>query len=313
MIGPVDDPENSIALAQTGVLNARGRAGGESAPADVNWHEFFDYEVETCRLTRSDKNLLVIFLHIPKTGGTTLWSVLYRQYGQKHSRRITEGSIAKNAAMLRSLIEQDSSKFGLLGGHVPYGVHTSTQRSTSYFTLLRDPVQWLFSSYYKVLRKQEHPLHEKFTAEKTELNDGIVLLEDNLQTRMLAGLDDTGTCTSEHLEIAKQTLRDRIDTFGLLERYDESLVVFRRFYGWKTPLYVRKNVGTNTRAKTQHTAESVEIAQAHNALDVQLYAFAAALFEERLREQGRGFQREAAIFPRLNALYGRWVNLTGRR
>ncbi|MFZ2878489.1 MAG: hypothetical protein WA009_03020, partial [Phototrophicaceae bacterium] len=67
------------------------------------------------------------------------------------------------------------------------------------------------------------------------------------------------------------------------------------------------------RAKAQHTTESIKIAEQHNNLDVQLYAFAVSLFEERVREQERGFRREVAIFPRLNALYGRWVSLTGRR
>ncbi|NOG51690.1 MAG: hypothetical protein HND48_21370 [Chloroflexi bacterium] len=185
-----------------------------------------------------------------------------------------------------------------MGGHVPYGVHIVDGSADVVLpTMLRDPVQWLFSSYYKVLRKQTHQLHEKFITEKLDLNDGIVHLRSNLQTRLLAGIDDSGECTPEHLEIAKQTLRDRIDTFGLLERYDESLIMFRRFYGWKTPLYVRKNVGTNVRAKAQHTTESIKIAEQHNNLDVQLYAFAVSLFEERVREQERGVPAGSGDLP----------------
>lgn len=216
-------------------------------------------------------------------------------------------SIEVNETGFRELLEKNEP-FRLLGGHIPYGVHTSTQRPYSYFTFLRDPVQWLISNYYKVIRTPKHVLHEEFVSENLSVNEGITRLRDNMQTRLIAGILDTDELKPEHLDIAKKNLTENIDVIGILEQYHESLIMLMRYYKWDSmPYYYRKNVGKNTRPKDNHTEETLEIARAYNHLDMELYAYGKELFAEELRRQGENFANDLQRFDRWNPIWSRWL------
>jgi hypothetical protein len=251
---------------------------------------------------------LLVFVHVPKTAGTALTSVLKanepgprtRQGGNvfkggggvKQGVRF-EGLLANEAAAL------DQVKF--LTGHFPLGIRDllPPDLEARYFTFLREPADRTLSHFFQIRERRGGvetpnklglpPLPADATVEDA-LERGYI--HDNLQTRMLSGLPEPfGEVTDEMLEQAKRNLEDLVFV-GLTERFDESLVLAKRRLGLGSILY--KSPGSEDRRASKRATGRVNAfrprgadvpdelrraAEACNRYDIELYDHAKQLFE----------------------------------
>ena len=104
--------------------------------------------------TNFKKNKLLVFLHIPKTGGTTLTEIIERQIGVNHFYDVKK-DIRKAVKFI------DDKEIKCIKGHMPFGIHKYIKKSCKYITMVRDPFDTAISSYYYILRKKNHHLYEK--------------------------------------------------------------------------------------------------------------------------------------------------------
>ena len=113
----------------------------------------------------------------------------------------------------------------------------------------------------------------------------------NLQTRMIAGfvphdrlIPPYPPLPDNALETAKINLRDNISVCGLVERFDESILLMKSIFGWHDIYYMRENVRRGQSHEPSVAKAMLRRIERHCELDLELYGYAQALFAERLRE-----------------------------
>lgn len=206
---------------------------------------------------------------------------------------------------------------GLLIGHNIHGIHQHLNSPVRYFSTVRDPVDLVISWYY-FLRRIGGPAAQAIEDQDLSLEEFVAADEywygiphtNNLQTRMLSGAGNTvspGSCTSDMLDSAKQNVVNDFAVVGLLERFDETLLLFRRELDWGLPIYVRRNTTSSRPAKSDLSSSTLDLIRDRNALDLELYDHCREQFEERMR--ALDLSRDLQLLSLANAVYAPAVEI----
>ena len=267
-----------------------------------------------------DQNSL-IFLHIPKTAGSTFHTILNKRYDAKHVQNVFGSRYFEPE--IKQFVEtpnSDKSHIKLLKGHMPFGLHKYMPSKSDYIAILRDPVERVISQFYYIKKNINNPLHETVEGNKMSLKEfvssGVAIGMNNGQCRFLNGDFDEypfDGCTEELLRQVKKHVDEHFIWLGLTERFDESILILRDKLGWKNePNYIRANV-SKTRKKSSSIDPSVlETIKAYNKFDIALYEYANELLDLEIAKIS-DFDERLENFKKRNAmLEKRWGWLPDR-
>jgi len=260
-------------------------------------------------MAQSDTKL--IFVHIPKTGGTTLDQVLNREAGG--NVYWLSGGARDAMDRLAEMPVEESTRFDLYAGHLPWGLHTAIAAPCRYVTMLRHPVERLVSHYYHVHGEPGHRSYKQIVEGGMSLLDfvtsDITLEVDNLQTRFVAGLEANDAapldgCTELLLETALENLQESFAGFGVQEYFDESLLLLHDALGWAhQPFYVSQRVNASRPRHREISDEVREAITRRNQLDIRLHAWATERAKAAIDGGGEAFQRRLEQFRRERATW----------
>jgi hypothetical protein len=228
----------------------------------------------------------LVFVHIPKTAGTSLRAAIEQIYGRKS---VYVCSNFKDLERFETMSPDQRARYRVLSGHVPFGAHSLFPSPALTITFLRDPVERILSLYSYMRSEPTHPLYERARAPDFTLRALFEELRlpqvNNGQVRFLAGLEAStapfGACDRTALDAAKHNLAKGCVAFGLVERFEESMTMLSRALNWPHLPVRRENVTRSRVDRSRLTPDELDMIHQANALGTELYAFASDLFEQR--------------------------------
>jgi hypothetical protein len=239
-------------------------------------------------MARVNQRETLLFVHVPKTAGTTLRVLMLRQYlGQEVF--VIGHSIQAGRRQLRAMDEQGKWRLRVVYGHMCWGWHQDLApgQPHAYITMLRDPVERVLSLWAHV----QVPSHYLQPAVKKMdlvgfLRSGVSCTADNGMVRQLCGRDEFrqepwqdmaiphGGVTRADLEQAKANLA-ACAVVGVAERFAEFVATMNQRYAWRAHSWQNENITRWPRLKQADLSTTMRAAvEEATALDRELYEVA---------------------------------------
>jgi uncharacterized protein YeeX (DUF496 family) len=253
-------------------------------------------------------NNTVIFNHIPKTAGLTLSAIIRKQYSKdrEFSTLGWDGGRREAINYFKNISETKRNKFSLITGHSALELFNFV-KSPIILIMLRHPVDRVISLYSYVKRKSWHKFYNitnqyslsecyenNIHHDWKELSNGQSLSLISIINKINF---DSNNCDIDNLEELKLFM-ERFCLVGLVEKFDESLILFRERLNWMNNIYYHKiNV---SREKPDLNPKIRQIILDYNKTDYELYNYTLQNFEDLVNSLNTNFNKRVESFKSKN-------------
>ena len=248
------------------------------------------------------------FVHIPKTSGSSLRTILARQYGVNHISYYEPGNPQLQGRDATLALKEDlsSREIHLITGHHAFGVHAAIHKPLRYFSMLRDPISRASSDYFFAYSYKHHRLRDEILSgsltPEAFLIDGRQAGRFDAQCRLMSGRD---VAAPDIAGRAFETIKRCFAVVGIAELFTESILFMAKRLGWKPPLYVTRNVtrlAPEIERARGRIEEKVRAGFADRyAADLRLHELAKAKLRQDIQAEGAPFARALEAFHEMQA------------
>jgi hypothetical protein len=251
----------------------------------------------------------LIFTHIPKTGGMSMFAGMAEQYGMEIADMYDMSAYYHEPAPVEALLT-DTDKH-IYAGHFPFGLHEWLSRPCCYMAIVRKPLERIISLYHYSIQYRDLVLNtRKETGQSLqELFDNRTVPDfyldflpwikgeqtlagflrclspelDNGMVRRFSGIGlDTYPCPREALDMAKDNIENYFSVVGVQERYQDTVQMVRATFDVDlTEFHVNKGVQKQQKGGKVNLALKRRIKEM-NRMDADLYNWIYERFDKKL-------------------------------
>lgn len=261
-----------------------------------------------------DSYQTIIFSHIPKTAGMTMCGTLEALYPPhlRHSVDASQTDHDEHVRRFKSTPPEQHAHLRLIVGHHTYGFHKYLPSNATYFTIVRDPIDRLVSSYYQLVSVIPHlPERVAFyenppTLEEFVEQGDLYYKCDSLVKLFIEHPNRAEPVTEALFREALRALHEDYSLVGLMGQFDETVVLANQLYGWTINHYLKRNISSNySRDKVPEGLR--ETYAERNRWDMQFFEETRNLFNERRASYRGDFDSALQLFRSSNAKKNRAV------
>lgn len=192
---------------------------------------------------------VLIFLHIPRTGGMSLRNTMNKVYGVRNIGRPWWGTHV-NEPVPRE-VRQKAAWYG----HFHFGLHAHIGRpGIKYITILREPTERVLSEY-KRNRYRERYGWKPIDLVRSDDSQAVALAGNNLMVRMLSGSNPDTQLDSSHVRLAIENIQNHFLFVGFTHRYNELENFVRNNLGWPIESMPHDNKGCDEPVSNEEIKE----------------------------------------------------------
>lgn len=247
-----------------------------------------------------DSKATLVCQHIPKTAGTTFRAILENIYSDRELISVESPEQVESL----TLNEEQRVELKMIMGHASEWFPRRYPGKYQFITFVRDPFSRLVSHYDYIRRTRADPHHSAVI--EMSLMDFVTsdIRQDDYQARLISWpFDDIQRHPRllkkrEELKIwMREVLEHHYFLVGLVERFDESLVLMKRMLGWPFyPHYTRLQQAGESRKSAIPVDIAALIRERYLVVDSLLYEWANDELDAQIAKQGSDYFDELERF-----------------
>ena len=220
----------------------------------------------------------LIFIHLPKTAGTSLRRTIQKNYRSRELFFVYNRN-PKFHPMdeLWGFDPEDFEKYKIIMGHFPFSRKLFPFEDRRFITLVRDPVQRAVSYYRHVMGRDEWRGREISLHEYMETSDDIQF--QNHQVRLLSGMK-RNPITDRHLEKAIENIEKYFLYAGTSERFTHAVDHLYTLLDWKKKKIFRENVSSEKLCLPPCSEDDLDRLKELNQYDIKLHEWVSNRLEQ---------------------------------